>query len=90
MMDEPQQGSSEQSLAERKTRDRALILPLVGLLLLIPPVATIFQLDLRIAGVPFTALYLLVIWALLITIAALLSLRLRDSEVMKQDTAPDE
>ena len=64
-------------LARRKARDRALILPLVGLLLLMPPLAGIFQLEARIAGVPFTAIYLFVIWGALIAGAALLSGHLR-------------
>jgi hypothetical protein len=66
-------------LRHRKARDRALILPLVGLILLTPPVAGVFQLDTKIAGVPFTAIYLFVVWALLIAGAAALSRRLRDS-----------
>jgi len=62
----------------RKTRDRALILPLAGFFLLMPPVADIFQIETRLAGVPFTAVYLFFVWALLIAGAAALSGRLRD------------
>jgi len=69
---------ADQDLRHRKTRDRALILPLVGLILLTPPVAGVFQLDAKIAGVPFTAIYLFAVWALLIAGAAALSRRLRD------------
>ena len=69
---------SDQPLRHRKTRDRALILPLVGLILLTPPLAGIFQLDAKIAGVPFTAIYLFAVWALLIAGAAALSRQLRD------------
>jgi hypothetical protein len=69
---------SDQPLRHRKSRDQALILPLVGLILLTPPVAGIFQLDAKIAGVPFTAVYLFAVWALLIACAAALSRRLRD------------
>jgi len=69
---------SDQSLRHRKTRDRARILPLVGLILLTPPLAGIFQLDAKIAGVPFTAIYLFAVWALLIAGAAALSRQLRD------------
>ncbi len=65
-------------LRQRKARDRALILPLVGLLLLIPPVATIFQIEARLGGVPFLLVYLFAVWAALIAGAAWLAGRLRD------------
>jgi len=71
-------GRADQPLRHRKARDRALILPLAGLILLIPPVAWAFHLDARIAGVPFTLVYLFAVWALLIAGAAVLSRRLRD------------
>lgn len=75
----------EKPLADRKAQDRALLLPLVGLLLLIPPIANLFQLDVRFAGVPFTALYLFFVWAALIAGAAALSPRLRDSDRSRHD-----
>lgn len=68
---------ADQPLRHRKTRDRALILPLAGLILLTPPVAGVFHLDAKIAGVPFTLVYLFAVWALLIAGAAALSRRLR-------------
>ncbi len=69
---------TDEPLRHRKTRDRALILPLAGLILLTPPVAGIFHLDVKIAGIPFTLVYLFAVWALLIAGAAALSRRLRD------------
>ena len=66
---------ADQPLSQRKARDRALILPLVGFILLTPPVAGIFQLDAKIAGLPFTVLYLFAVWAMLIAGAAALSPR---------------
>jgi hypothetical protein len=69
---------ADQPLRHRKARDRALILPLAGLVLLIPPVAGVFHIDAKIAGVPFTLVYLFAVWALLIAGAAALSRRLRD------------
>ena len=74
-------------LRHRKARDRAMILPLVGLILLTPPVAGVFQLEAKIAGVPFTAIYLFAVWALLIAGAAALSRRLRDGN--EPGPAPD-
>lgn len=70
--------ASEQAFSTRKARDRAIILLVVGLSLLVPPFAGIFQLDARIGGIPFTALYLFVVWGVLIAGAAALSRRLGD------------
>ena len=69
--------ADQRPLARRKAKDRALILPLVGLLLLTPPLAGIFQLELRIGGVPFTAIYLFIVWGALIAGAAMISKHLR-------------
>ena len=71
----------DQPLRERKNHDRALILPLVGLILLTPPVAVIFQLDAKLGGIPVALAYVFLVWAGLIAGAAVLSRRLRqDSE----------
>lgn len=72
--------ASEQAFFSKKARDRSVILLLVGLALLVPPFAGIFQLDVRIAGIPFTALYLFLVWGMLIAGAAALSRRLRDDQ----------
>ena len=64
-------------LSDHKTSDRALILPLVGCLLLTPPLAGIFQLDIRILGIPFTGVYLFGVWAALIVGAAVLARRVQ-------------
>ena len=63
--------------SDRKDSDRSFILTLVGALLLTPPLAGIFQLDFRVLGIPFTGLYLFVVWAALIAGTLLLSRRLR-------------
>jgi len=65
-------------MSDRKTNDRALVLLLVGCLLLTPPLAGIFQLDIRFLGIPFTGFYLFVVWAGLITGAAALSRRIQE------------
>lgn len=64
-------------LSDRKLGDRAFLLPLVGLLLLTPPLAGIFQLDVRVFGIPFTGFYLFGVWAALIIGAAMLSRRIQ-------------
>ncbi len=74
----------------RKSRDRALILFLAGLLLVTPPVGGIFQLDLKIAGVPFTLIYLFAVWAVLILGTALLARRLNtEPEALPDETPPE-
>ncbi len=78
--------------SKHRILDRAFLLPFIGLLLFLPPFSRIFQLDIRVANIPFTALYLFVAWALLIVGAALLSKKLRalDSALTDADTTPTE
>ncbi|MCP4876962.1 MAG: hypothetical protein GY896_16005 [Gammaproteobacteria bacterium] len=73
--------SDEQNhpLSDSKTSDRSMILLLVGCLLLTPPLAGIFQLDIRILGIPFTGFYLFTVWAGLIAGAAVLSRQVQKS-----------
>lgn len=75
----PDSRDAEQPLSDRNTSDRALILPLVGFLLLTPPLAGIFQLEFRVLGIPFTWLYLFGVWGALIVGAALLARRIQKS-----------
>jgi len=72
--------SSDHSLRSRKTRDRALILPLVGILLLLPPFAAVFDIEGRLFGLPVTWVYVFSVWALLIAGAWFLAGRLSDAE----------
>lgn len=78
-------GTRDNPFSNRKARDRAFILLIVGFALLVPPVARIFQLDLRLAGIPFTALYLFVVWGLLIAGTAALSKRLKEDATIEND-----
>ena len=77
-----------------KILDRAFVLPIIGLLFLVPPVANIFQLDVFLGGIPFTALYLFTVWGLLIVGAIVLSGKLRnypqDRQEAKQENLPVE
>ena len=73
-----------------KVRDHAFLLPVIGLIFLIPPVADIFQLDIRITGIPFTALYLFTLWALLIIGAWLLARKLRAEAEAENTPDPTE
>jgi len=68
---------ADQALRHRKLRDRAAILPLAGIILLMPPVADIFELHAKLAGIPFALIYILTVWVLLIAGACALSWPLR-------------
>lgn len=70
---------ADQPLRRRKTRDRALILPLMGAVLFLLPVAGIPQIGARIGGIPVLVIYLFAVWALLIAGAFLLSRALRQA-----------
>ena len=80
-----EQARTDQPLRDSKVRDRALVLLLVGSLLLISPLAGVFQVDIKLAGVPFTLVYLFVVWGILIAGALALSHRLRDVGAVASD-----
>lgn len=84
------QARTDQPLRDSKVRDRALVLVLVGALLLISPLAGMFQIDIKLAGVPFTLVYLFVVWAMLIAGAVALSRLLRDAGAVASNVESDE
>lgn len=57
----------------RKIRDRSLVLLVIGLVLLMPPVAPLFHIDSKLFGLPATLIYLFALWAALILGARLLA-----------------
>ena len=71
---------AETQLRQRKARDRAGVLLLAGIVLLLPPFAGLFQIDGKIFGLPVTLVYLFSVWALLILGAWRLASRLRDDD----------
>ena len=71
---------AEQQLRRRRARDRSLALLLLGLALLLPPMAYLFQLQWTLLGAPATLIYLFVVWAGLIVGAAWLSRQLQDDD----------
>ena len=81
----PKQSELDRALADRKTGDRAIILLVIGCLLLLPPLAGIFQIDWRIFGIPFTGLYLFAVWGALIAGTAVLSQRLQRNADREND-----
>ncbi len=65
----PPQGSA-------RARDAAVVLPLLGLFLLMPPVITLFVAAVDIDGVPLIVVYVFGVWLSLIVCAGLLARRL--------------
>ncbi|MGF1446951.1 MAG: hypothetical protein ACFBRM_12245 [Pikeienuella sp.] len=68
--------SPDQPIRARKTRDAALLLPLAGLALLMPPIANVFAVDARLGSVPVVAAYVFAVWFGLILLAWRLARRL--------------
>jgi len=89
-MNSPDPAQTDQPVRYDKVRDRALVLPLLGILLLVSPLAGISQLDAKPFGVPFTLIYLFSVWAVLIAGACALARRLRDGDAaISPPDAPD-
>ncbi len=72
--------NADLQLARRKIRDRSVALLLVGVVLLMPPMVRIAQIDTTVFGLPFALVYLFSVWALLVLGGALLARPLRDGE----------
>lgn len=70
-----------------KVRDRAMVNLLLGIILLMPPVAGIFHSDLRVFDVPLTLVYLFFVWACLIANARWFASRLPSDH---PGTGPDD
>jgi hypothetical protein len=74
-------------LFRRKVRDRSIALVLTGMVLLLPPIAGISSIDLKLGGVPTPLVFVFVVWALLIAGAAALARPLRESETVTPSNA---
>lgn len=61
--------ADDRDLRRRKVTDAAVILPLLGTFLLMPPFIRIFVPNGDIAGIPVVILYLFAIWLVLIAVA---------------------
>lgn len=70
----------DQPLRERKARDRAAVLTLVGTILFLPPALNLFRIDMTVAGVPLLAVCVFGVWAMLIAGTALLARQLHASD----------
>lgn len=72
---------SRDSLPSRlKIRDRSIVHLLIGIVLFLPPVVGVSQVDAKFAGVPLPLLYIFGVWAVLIVVALMLAGPLSDSE----------
>jgi len=67
----------DQHQFRRKSRDRSIALLIAGLVLLLPPMVGASIIDFRPFGIPFSLVYLFVVWAMLIAGAAYLARHLR-------------
>ena len=59
-----------------RASDVAVLLPLLGLFLLMPPMIALFAIDLDIVGLPLIVVYVFGVWLALVASAALLARRL--------------
>jgi len=57
---------------QARARDAAIVLPLLGLVLLMPPVIALFAVPIRVGGVPLIVVYVFGVWLALVLGAALL------------------
>lgn len=75
-------------MERRKLVSAALFLSVLGVLLILPPIAVLFQIERRFLGVPLELIYLFVCWAGLIGAAFWLGERLpREAEPPATDDA---
>lgn len=68
--------------------DAAVVLPLFGVFLLMPPIITLFASGLVINGVPLIVVYVFSVWIVLIVCAAWLANRL-DPAHLEQAAPPE-
>lgn len=61
---------------ERRTRDAALVLPLIGILIFLPPYIRIFDQNAFLAGIPVLFIYIFMLWFIGIVLTAIVARRL--------------
>jgi len=67
----------QQAQRKRKTREAAAFLPILGVILLLTPLISVFTQDTRIGGIPNAVFYVFGVWLLLIGLTILLAPRLQ-------------
>ena len=73
-----------------RARDAARVLPVIGAVLLMPPLLTLFVADISVLGLPLVVVYLFGVWLALIVCAALLAPRLPPSSEAKSEPEHDQ
>ena len=73
-------GPVDIGLTPRKARDRSIALVVAGTVLLMPPLAGVSLVDGSVFGMPIPLVYVSVVWAALIAVAAALARPLQNSE----------
>ena len=73
-----------------RLRDMALLLPLAGFLLTMPPLVMIFSRDTLVLGVPLLYLYFFALWCVLIFGGAALARRLSHAEAAAIETPKED
>ena len=53
-------------MERRKLESAALFLTIAGTLLIMPPIAMVFQIERRVFGIPSEVIYLFIVWAALV------------------------
>jgi len=80
-------GDAGSAARSRRARDLAIVLPVCGILVLMPPFVGLFaRADITVAGMPLVVVYLFGMWLALILAALLVSRRLGDENL---DTGAD-
>ncbi len=81
-MPPPNKASSE----IRKREHTALMLPIAGALLIVPPLLTLFTAPYRMFGAPLETIYLFAVWIAMIVGTVLASRHLPRAEIFERDT----
>ncbi len=63
--------------AKRKLRDSAALLPMLGVILLLTPLVSVFSQNTRLGGIPNAVFYIFGVWLMLIGLTRLLAARLK-------------
>jgi hypothetical protein len=83
MVDRPAEAKPEGRLAER-----ALVLTVATLILLTPPILTIFDVPVTIAGIPLLHVYCFAIWLIAIALGGWLATRMQASRANPDPKVP--
>ena len=72
--------------SRRKLENAALALSVFGAVLIVPPILSIFNVQLRLFGVPVVVIYLFLVWITLVGVTRFLSGRMPEVEISDEPT----